>query len=160
MSRLRVGQGLDIHAFAAGRPFMLGGVAIPAERGLAGHSDGDALLHAIVDALLGAAGLGDIGQRYPSSDARWAAADSRLFVRRAVEEVRQAGWEVANLDTTVVTQEPRLAPHLARVRASIAALLGTGEDAVGVKAKTADHLGAIGRGEGVAAFAVVLLERS
>jgi len=159
VTRLRVGQGFDVHAFASGRPLRLGGVLIPYGRGLAGHSDGDALLHAVVDALLGAAGRGDIGQRFPSSEPRLRDADSRGFVREVVAELRADGWEVVNLDTTVIAQSPPLAPHAAAIRASLAELLGVDPQSVGLKAKTADHLGALGREEGLAALAVVLLEQ-
>jgi 2-C-methyl-D-erythritol 2,4-cyclodiphosphate synthase len=159
VTRLRVGQGFDVHAFASGRPLRLGGVLIPYGRGLAGHSDGDALLHAVVDALLGAAGRGDIGQRFPSSEPRLRDADSRGFVREVVAELRADGWEVVNLDTTVIAQSPPLAPHAAVICASLAELLGVDPHSVGLKAKTADHLGALGREEGLAALAVVLLEQ-
>jgi len=158
-ARFRVGQGFDAHAFAPDRPLVLGGVPVPHARGLAGHSDGDALLHAIADALLGAAGLGDLGQRFPSHDPRFANADSRLLLHQALADVQAAGWRLANLDATLIAQEPRLAPHVERMRAQIAALLDLPPDRVSVKPKTTDHLGALGRGEGLAALVVALLWR-
>ena len=155
---MRIGQGIDMHAFADGRPLVLGGVALPHTRGLAGHSDADALLHAIIDALLGAAALGDIGGMFPSSDPQWASADSRDLLRRAYERVRAAGHRLANLDATVVAQEPKLAPHVGAMREAVAALLNVDLAVVSIKATTSDGLGFTGRGEGIAALAVVLLE--
>ena len=155
---MRIGQGIDMHAFADGRPLVLGGVAIPHTRGLAGHSDADALLHAIIDALLGAAALGDIGVMFPSSDPQWANADSRDLLRRAYERVRAAGHRLANLDATVVAQEPKLAPYIGAMREAVAALLNVDLAVVSIKATTSDGLGFTGRGEGIAALAVVLLE--
>ena len=159
-SILRVGQGFDVHALTSGRPLLLGGVHVPHDLGLAGHSDGDALLHAIVDAILGAAVLGDIGQHFPSDDPRYEGAASADLARSAIEAARAAGWMLVNVDATVIAQAPRLASHLPAMRTAIAAALGASEDAVNVKAKTADHLGALGREEGVAALAVVLMERA
>lgn len=155
---MRIGQGIDIHAFAEGRPLMLGGVEIPHPRGLAGHSDGDALLHAIIDALLGAAALGDIGGIFPSSDQEWAGADSRDLLAITYKRVRAAGYRLANVDATVVAQEPRLAPYVEAMRGAIASVLEIDVTAVSVKATTSDGLGFTGRGDGIAAFAVVLLE--
>jgi 2-C-methyl-D-erythritol 2,4-cyclodiphosphate synthase len=155
---MRIGQGFDVHAFADGRKLMLGGVEIPHPRGLAGHSDGDALIHSIIDALLGAAGLGDIGGMFPSADERWRDASSAELLRLAAERVAGAGFRLVNLDSTVVAEAPRLAPHVEAMRESIAKALGVPVEAVNVKAKTADGLGFAGRGEGVAAFAAVLLE--
>jgi 2-C-methyl-D-erythritol 2,4-cyclodiphosphate synthase len=155
---MRVGQGIDIHAFAEGRPLVLGGVAIPHPRGLAGHSDADVLLHAIIDALLGAAALGDIGGMFPSSDRRWAGASSRDLLALAFERLQKAGHRVGNVDATVVAQEPKLAPHLPAMRDVIAATLQVDVTRVSLKATTSDGLGFTGRGEGIAAFAVVLLE--
>jgi 2-C-methyl-D-erythritol 2,4-cyclodiphosphate synthase len=155
---MRIGQGIDIHAFAEGRPLVLGGVAIPHPRGLAGHSDADVLLHAIIDALLGAASLGDIGSMFPSSDQRWAGASSRDLLAFALERVQKAGYRVGNVDATLVAQEPKLAPHRPAMRDAIAAALGVDGTRVSLKATTADGLGFTGRGEGIAAFAVVLLE--
>jgi 2-C-methyl-D-erythritol 2,4-cyclodiphosphate synthase len=152
-----VGQGFDAHRLAAGRPLRLGGVEIPHERGLLGHSDGDVLLHAIARALLGALGAGDLGQHFPSSDARWRGAESGVFVREAVARASQAGFAVGNLDATVIAEAPRLAPHQEAMRRSVAALLGAPLAAVNIQVTSTDGLGAIGRGEGIAAQAVVLL---
>ncbi len=155
---MRIGQGIDVHAFAAGRRLVLGGVAIPHPRGLAGHSDADALTHAVIDAMLGAAALGDIGGMFPSSDDRWRDARSIDLLRLADERLRGAGWRVANVDATVVAEEPRLAPHVPAMREAIAEALELDIGAVSVKATTTDGLGFTGRGDGVAALAVVLLE--
>lgn len=153
---MRVGSGVDVHAFAEGVPLWLGGVRIPHPRGLAGHSDGDALLHAIVDALLGAAGRGDIGAWFPSSDERWRGASSGDLARRVWAEV-SADWRLENLDATVVAAEPRLAPYRDAMRASVAEVLQVPVSAVSIKATTTDELGALGRREGLLAMAVVLL---
>jgi 2-C-methyl-D-erythritol 2,4-cyclodiphosphate synthase len=158
-TRLRVGQGFDTHAFEVGRPLRLGGVEVPDHPGLAGHSDGDALLHAVIDAFLGATGLGDIGERFPSDDPRHAGADSRTLLKTVIAEVTSSGWLPVNLDVTVITQTPRLSPYTARMRQQLAELLGLPFDSVSVKAKSTDHLGALGRGEGLAALAVALVER-
>lgn len=155
----RIGQGFDVHVFAAGRKLILGGVEIPHERGLLGHSDADALLHAITDAILGAAGLGDIGRLYPDDDPRHAGADSRVLLRGALAAVRQAGWRVVNVDATVIAQAPKISPHAAAMRANIAADLEIVPEAVNVKGKTTERLGFTGRGEGIAAEAVALLAR-
>lgn len=157
---IRVGQGFDVHALVAGRRLMLGGVDIPFHSGLLGHSDADVLLHAITDALLGAAGLGDIGRLYPDTDARYAGADSRELLRGAMAAVHQAGWQVANVDATIVAQAPRIAPYAAEMQANIAADLGIASGAVNIKGKTTEHLGFTGRGEGIAAQAVALLVRT
>ncbi len=162
-SETRVGLGYDVHAFAppdAGRRLMLGGVAVPHERGLAGHSDADALLHALVDALLGAAALGDIGAHFPSSDERWSGASSDAFVTYTVDLLRRAGWRVVNVDATVVAEQPRLSPHTPAMRASLAALLGIERERISVKSKTTDGLGVAGRQEGIACYAVALIERA
>ncbi len=156
---IRVGQGCDIHALVPGRKLILGGVTIPHHAGLLGHSDADALLHAITDALLGAAGLGDIGRLFPDTDARWRGADSRVLLRGALEAVRAAGWRVGNVDCTVIAQAPRIAPHVAAMREHIAADLGIAPERVNVKGKTAERLGFVGRGEGIATEAVALLLR-
>lgn len=156
----RVGIGLDVHALAAGRRLVLGGVEIPHDAGLAGHSDGDALVHAVVDALLGAAARGDIGQWFPSSDARWAGADSLELLRIVVEALRGDGWQIGNVDATVIAQRPRIGPHIPAMRERLSAVLGLPLDAVSVKATTTDHLGALGRAEGIGAQAVALLVRS
>jgi len=155
---MRVGQGFDAHRYQAGRKLVLGGIEIPYERGLAGHSDGDALLHAIIDALLGAAALGDIGAMFPSSDERWRDARSLDLLSRASARVREAGFRVGNVDATVIAEEPRIAPHVMGMRREIAAALQIDITDVGIKATTADQMGFTGRGEGVAASAVVLLE--
>ncbi len=157
MSTPRVGQGFDVHLLVAGRPLRLGGVEIEHTLGLEGHSDGDCVLHAVCDALLGAIGEGDMGRHFPSRDARWRGAPSRVFVEQVGRLVSAGGYRVSNLDVTVIAQEPVLAPHLDRMRAAIASLLGVGADCVSVKAKSTDHLGALGRGEGIAALAIVLL---
>jgi 2-C-methyl-D-erythritol 2,4-cyclodiphosphate synthase len=155
----RVGHGFDAHRLVAGRPLMLGGTRVPHERGLEGHSDGDCVLHAVCDALLGAAAAGDLGEHFPSRDPRYKDAASGLFVEEAARLVRARGYDIENVDVTVVAQEPVLAPHLPKMRASLAALLGLEADAVSVKAKSTDRLGAIGRGEGIAAEAVALLRK-
>jgi len=159
MMEFRVGQGCDIHALVPGRKLVLGGVTIPHSMGLLGHSDADALLHAITDALLGAAGLGDIGRIFPDTDARWNGADSRVLLRGAAEAVRAAGWRVGNVDCTVIAQAPRIAPHVAAMQENIAAALGIGVERVNVKGKTSERLGFVGRQEGIATEAVVLLLR-
>ena len=155
----RVGIGLDVHALAAGRRLVLGGVEIPHHSGLAGHSDGDALIHAIIDALLGAANRGDIGQWFPSSDQRWAGADSLEMLRTVVAALTADGWQLGNVDATVIAQGPRIGPHVAAMRERLSAALGLPLDAVSIKATTTDHLGALGRAEGIAAQAVALLAR-
>jgi len=159
MTVYRVGQGYDVHALVPGRRLVVGGVEIEHTHGLLGHSDADVLLHAITDALLGAAGLGDIGAHFPDSDERWRGADSRTLLRETARKVREGGYRVGNVDATVVAQAPRLAPHMAAMRESIAADLGVAPDRVNVKAKTTERLGFAGRGEGIEAQAVALLER-
>jgi len=158
MSRIRIGQGYDVHALVPGRPLIIGGVSIEHERGLLGHSDADVLLHAITDALLGALALGDIGHHFPDSDARYRGANSLELLRHAARLVQQAGYTVANVDSTVIAQAPRMAPHIAAMVKNIAGALAVSETAVSVKAKTTERLGFAGRGEGIAAEAVVLLE--
>ena len=155
----RVGEGWDVHALVPGRPLVLGGVTIPHDRGLLGHSDADALLHAITDALLGAAGLGDIGTWFPDHDERWRGADSARLLAEAAAQVRAHGWQPVNVDATVVAQAPRLAPHRAAMQAHIAATLALPPEAVNVKAKTAERLGPVGQGLAIEARAVVLLQR-
>jgi 2-C-methyl-D-erythritol 2,4-cyclodiphosphate synthase len=155
---MRIGQGFDSHALVAGRRLIIGGVEIPYERGLAGHSDADVLLHAITDAILGAAGLGDIGMHFPDSDPRFRGADSRHLLREVVRLITANGLLIVNVDSTVIAQAPKLAPHIRLMRGNIAADLGLPIEAVSVKAKTAEHLGAIGRGEGITAQAVVLID--
>lgn len=154
---MRIGQGYDVHALVADRRLIIGGVDIPYDKGLAGHSDADVLLHAVCDALLGAAALGDIGSHFPDSDARYRGADSRLLLREVGEKVRAAGWLIGNVDATIVAQAPRMAPHVAAMRENIANDLRIGVTAVSVKAKTTEKLGYIGAGEGIAAQAVALL---
>jgi 2-C-methyl-D-erythritol 2,4-cyclodiphosphate synthase len=153
----RIGQGWDTHALVAGRPLVLGGVAIPFEKGLAGHSDADALIHAVIDALLGAAGLGDIGTLFPDTDATFKDADSARLLQAAVMLVHQAGWRVGNIDVTVVAQAPRLGPHKAAMRTRLATLLDVPADCVNVKAKTAEKMGPVGEGLSIEAQAVALL---
>lgn len=159
VSALRIGQGFDIHPFAAGRRLVLGTIEIPADRGLAGHSDADAALHALTDALLGAIGAGDIGRRFPDTDPRNKDRASADFVRDAMHLVRARGYRVANADVTILAEAPKLAPYLARMSAAIAELLGVAADAANVKATRGEGLGTIGRREGIAAQAIVLLER-
>lgn len=157
---MRVGTGFDVHALVPGRRLVLGGVDIPFERGLAGHSDADVLLHAICDAILGACGRGDIGGHFPDTDARYKDADSRALLRRVREVAQDAGFELGNIDATIIAQAPRLAPHIAAMTDNIAADLGCGIGAINIKAKTSERLGFTGRGEGIAAMASVLLVSS
>lgn len=157
MTNFRIGQGYDVHALVPGRKLILGGVEIPHAAGLLGHSDADALLHAITDAILGAAALGDIGRMFPDTDERWRGADSRMLLREAMAAVRAAGWRVGNVDATVVAQAPKIAPHVGAMAANIAADLGVAPDCVNVKGKTHERLGFEGRQEGIAAQAAVLL---
>lgn len=156
---VRVGQGFDVHALVAGRPLVIGGVTIPFEKGLLGHSDADVLLHAICDALLGAAGLGDIGRHFPDTDPAYQGADSRVLLRETGAKVRAAGWRIGNVDATIVAQAPRMSPHAALMIANIAADLRIEASAINIKAKTTERLGFTGRGEGIAAEAVALLQR-
>jgi 2-C-methyl-D-erythritol 2,4-cyclodiphosphate synthase len=153
----RIGHGYDVHALAKDRPLIIGGVRIPHERGLAGHSDADVLIHAVCDACLGAAGLGDIGRHFPDSDPRYKNADSRELLRQVRERIAKQGLKVGNLDTTIVAQRPRLAPHVEAMRRNLADDLGIEARKVNVKAKTTEKLGFAGREEGIAAYAVVLL---
>lgn len=159
MSDLRVGIGIDAHAFAAGVPLVLGGVTVEHERGLAGHSDGDVIAHALIDALLGAAGLGDIGSLFPSSDERWKGADSIDLLARAYGDVKRAGWALVNADCVLVGEKPRIAGLRLQMQARLSAALGVEPGYVTVKATTTDGLGSAGRGEGLAAQAVALIER-
>jgi 2-C-methyl-D-erythritol 2,4-cyclodiphosphate synthase len=154
---MRIGQGFDVHALVAGRKLVIGGVDIPFEKGLEGHSDADVLLHALTDALLGAAALGDIGRHFPDTDAKYKDADSRALLRETVKKVREAGWRIENVDATVIAQAPRMAPHIEAMVKNIAADLGVPAECVNVKAKTTERLGFTGRGEGIAAEAVALL---
>lgn len=157
MNNIRVGEGWDVHALVPGRRLVIGGVEIPYDRGLLGHSDADVLLHAITDALLGAAGLGDIGTHFPDTDAQFSGADSSVLLAEAARRVRAQGWRIGNVDSTVVAQAPRLAPHIAAMRAAVAAALAIEPAQVNVKAKTAEKLGPVGQGQSIEARAVVLL---
>jgi len=156
----RVGEGWDVHALVPGRKLILGGVEIPHSMGLLGHSDADVLLHAITDAVLGAAGLGDIGQHFPDTDVQFKGADSSVLLQEAMRCVRGAGWELVNLDSTVIAQSPKLAPYRMAIQAAVAKALGVGLDQVNVKAKTAEKLGPVGMGQSIEARAVVLLYRT
>ena len=154
---LRIGEGWDTHALVTGRPLVLGGVTIPHTHGLLGHSDADALLHAITDALLGAAALGDIGRHFPDTDAAFRGADSAVLLAEAARRVRAAGWEIANIDSTIVAQAPKLQPHIPAMCERIAATLGLASAQVNVKAKTAEKMGPVGEGRAIEARAVCLL---
>jgi 2-C-methyl-D-erythritol 2,4-cyclodiphosphate synthase len=155
---VRIGQGSDVHALVEGRKLIIGGVAIPHHKGLAGHSDADVLVHAVCDALLGAAALGDIGRHFPDTDPRHKNADSRAFLREVAAKLRGAGFAIANVDATIHAEAPKMAPHIGAMVANLAADLGVPAARINVKAKTAERLGAIGRGEGIAAEAIALLE--
>jgi len=159
MTDIRIGNGFDVHALVAGRRLVLGGVVIPHERGLEGHSDADVLLHAVSDAILGALALGDIGAHFPDSDARWKDADSRVLLRHVASLATAHGYRVGNLDVTLIAQAPKVAPYVAAMRANVAADLGCDPGRVSVKATTTERLGFTGRGEGIAAIASVLLRR-
>lgn len=154
---MRIGIGYDIHRFGSGRTLVLGGVVLPGETGLAGHSDADVVLHALIDALLGAAALGDIGTHFPADAAEWKDADSSLLLEKTLVLVRDSSYAVENVDITVIAEKPRLAPHVAAMRARIAELMGVSEAAVSVKATTNEGVGEIGRGEAIAAVSVALL---
>jgi len=156
----RVGQGYDVHQLVAGRKLILGGVEIPHETGLLGHSDADALLHAITDALLGAVALGDIGRHFPDSDPRYQGADSRVLLRAAVALLAEKGWRPVNVDATIIAQQPKLSPHAAVMVANVAVDLGISPDSVNIKGKTNEKLGYLGRQEAIEAQAVVLVERA
>jgi len=158
-TEFRIGQGYDVHRLTEGRKLILGGVKIPFEKGLLGHSDADVLVHAVMDALLGAACLGDIGVLFPDSDPRYEGADSLALLRVVCERLRERGYAVENVDSTVVAQRPRLSPHIPAMRSNIARAMGVDPDRVSVKATTEEHLGFTGRGEGVAAQAAALLRR-
>jgi len=159
VSEVRVGNGFDCHQLSAGRPLMLGGVSVPFDRGLLGHSDGDCATHALCDALLGAAALGDMGRHFPSSDERWRGASGQTFLREVLRLLAQERFVIENVDVTIIAQAPRLGPHLPEMRARLAETLGLAEERVSVKAKSADHMGALGRGEGIAAMASALISR-
>ena len=155
---MRIGQGFDVHAQVKGHRLVIGGVTIPFEKGLAGHSDADVLIHAVCDALLGAAALGDIGRHFPDTDPRYRNADSRALLREVAAKIREAGFTIANLDATIHAEAPKMAPHVGAMIANLAADLALPAARINVKAKTAERLGAIGRGEGIAAEAIALLE--
>jgi 2-C-methyl-D-erythritol 2,4-cyclodiphosphate synthase len=158
VARVRIGHGFDVHQLVAGRRLVIGGVEIPHDKGLGGHSDADVLLHAVTDALLGAVGLGDIGRHFPDTDPAHRDADSRRLLREAMAKIRAAGYVVVNVDATIIAQAPRMAPHIPAMVANLAADLGVTPSQVNVKAKTTEHLGFAGRGEGIAAEAVALLD--
>ncbi|MFT3762624.1 MAG: 2-C-methyl-D-erythritol 2,4-cyclodiphosphate synthase [Pseudoxanthomonas sp.] len=160
MTNIRIGQGFDVHAFGEGDHVMLGGVRVPHVQGVLAHSDGDVVLHALCDAMLGALALGDIGVHFPPSDDRWKDADSRAFVRHCNGLIAAKGWKVGNADVTVICERPKIGPHAPAMREVIAADLGVGIDDIGIKATTSEKLGFTGRGEGIAAQAVVLLVRA
>jgi len=157
---LRIGEGWDTHALVEGRPLVLGGVTVPHTHGLSGHSDADALAHAITDALLGAAALGDIGRHFPDTDARFEGADSLALLAEAARRVRAAGYAIGNVDSTIVAQAPKMAPHIGAMRERLAAALGIAYEQVNVKAKTAEKMGPVGRGESIEARAVCLIARA
>lgn len=157
---IRIGEGWDVHALVPGRQLILGGVKIPHTTGLLGHSDADVLLHAITDAVLGAAGLGDIGRHFPDTDAQFKGADSSVLLQEAMRRVRAQGWELVNVDSTIVAQAPKLAPHMAAIKAGMAKALGVQADQVNVKAKTAEKLGPVGMGQSIEARAVALLKKA
>jgi 2-C-methyl-D-erythritol 2,4-cyclodiphosphate synthase len=155
---MRIGQGFDAHALVTGRRLIIGGVEIPHEKGLAGHSDADVLIHAVCDALLGAAGLGDIGAHFPDTDARYQGIDSRKLLREVARLLQQKQFRIVNVDATIIAQAPKMAPHIPAMRVNLAADLGVAVDSINIKAKTTEKLGFVGRGEGIAAEAVALLE--
>ena len=157
---MRIGHGFDVHAFGAGDHLVLGGVRVAFDRGVVAHSDGDVVLHALCDAMLGAAALGDIGRHFPPSDPRWKGADSRTFVRQCNALLRERGWRVGNADITVVCERPKISPHADAMRTVVAGDLGIDIDAVSIKATTTEGLGCTGRGEGIAAHAVCLVVRA
>lgn len=157
---LRVGQGFDVHALVENRPLIVGGVLIPYTHGLAGHSDADVLLHAVTDAILGAAALGDIGRHFPDTDERYKGADSRVLLREAMQLVRQAGWEIINIDATIHAQAPKMGPHAPAMIANLSEDLGLAPDCINIKAKTNEGLGHLGRKEGIAANVVTLLQKA
>lgn len=157
---LRVGQGYDVHRLVSGRPLILGGIKIDHSLGLDGHSDADVLLHAITDAIFGAAAMGDIGRHFPDADQQYKGADSRVLLKKCVKLVGEKGWEIVNVDSTIIAQKPKLAPHMPAIVASVAQCLGIEESRVNVKAKTNEKLGFEGKEEGIVAQAVVLLKRS
>lgn len=160
MSAFRIGHGYDVHRLVPGRKLILGGVEVPFDRGLLGHSDADVLTHAVMDALLGAAGLGDIGKLFPDNDPAYAGISSLLLLDRVAQRLREAGWQVGNVDATVLAQQPKLAPHIPKMRQNLARHLGILQEQVNVKATTEEGLGFTGAGQGMAAHAVCLLEQA
>ncbi len=154
---MRIGQGFDIHALVANRPLIIGGVTIPYDKGLLGHSDADVLLHAITDALLGAAGLGDIGRHFPDTDPHYKGVDSRILLRDTMQLLKRDGWKIGNIDATIIAQAPKMAPYLSEMIANIASDLHAEPSQINIKAKTCEKLGTLGRGEGIAAEVVCLL---
>lgn len=159
MMDIRIGNGYDVHALAAGLPMWLGGVRIPSENGFVAHSDGDVAIHALCDALLGALALGDIGHLFPDSSDEWKGVDSKILLRKVVERVHAEGWQVGNVDITIALQRPKLAPHIAAMRETLAPILGVATDAVSVKATTTERLGFVGRGEGCEVWASAILKK-
>ena len=157
--QIRIGQGYDVHAIADGLPMWLGGIQLPSDKGFVAHSDGDVAIHALCDALLGAAALGDIGLHFPDSSPQWKDADSKGLLRRVVEMLSKEGWKVGNADITIALQAPKLRPYIDEIRSVLAPILGVPVDAVSVKATTTEHLGFVGRGEGCEVWAVVLIEK-
>jgi 2-C-methyl-D-erythritol 2,4-cyclodiphosphate synthase len=155
---MRIGQGYDVHPFAEGRTLIIGGVQFQGEQGLAGHSDGDTLTHAVIDALLGAAALGDIGMHFPSSDEKLRGADSLELLKRVTRLIAAAGYHIGNVDATLIAERPKIAPRVAEIRARLANAMGIDPSQISIKATTTDKLGAVGRGEGIAAMAIALLE--
>ena len=158
--RIRVGMGYDVHRFVEGRDLWLGGIKIEHTKGLLGHSDADVLIHAICDALLGAASLRDIGYNFPDTDNAYKNIDSKILLKRTIDLVRSKGWEISNIDSTICAQEPKLNPHIEDMRACLASVLGVDVDDVSIKATTTEHLGFVGRKEGIAAYAVALIVES
>ena len=156
---IRIGNGYDVHAIAAGLPMWLGGVKIPGEIGFVAHSDGDVAIHALCDALLGALALGDIGHLFPDSSDEWKGVDSKILLRKVVERVHEEGWQVGNVDITIALQRPKLAPHITAMRETLAPILGVATDAVSVKATTTERLGFVGRGEGCEVWASAILKK-
>ncbi|MBA4740924.1 MAG: 2-C-methyl-D-erythritol 2,4-cyclodiphosphate synthase [Burkholderiales bacterium] len=154
---MRIGEGFDLHALVPDRPLVIGGVNIPHDKGLLGHSDADVLIHALIDALLGACGLGDIGQHFPDTDPKWHDVDSKLLLNKVYEMICRAGYEVVNIDSTIIAEQPKLSPHIPEMRRILAALVGAEVDQINIKAKTSERLGAVGREECVVATVTVLL---
>lgn len=157
MKTIRIGQGIDVHQLVEGRPFWLGGILVPHSKGALGHSDADVLLHAISDALLGAAGLGDIGKHFPDTDAKWKGADSKVLLRKVFHLIQEQGWSITNIDASLLLEKPKIAPYIPEMRQVIAEILELQHEAVSIKATTNEKMGYVGREEGVTAFAVCLL---